>query len=87
MCRRRSPGLVLLLLCCLAVPAVAEDAAGSGTLIVSVSQAGAAIILDGELRGDSPLDPIDGVPTGPHVLEVQLGGFSSATREFFLQAG
>ncbi|RMG12030.1 MAG: PEGA domain-containing protein [Deltaproteobacteria bacterium] len=57
-----------------------------GTLVVSVSEAGATIKIDGTIRGSSPMGPID-LPAGLHLLEVEKTGFISHKEEVKVLVG
>jgi hypothetical protein len=46
----------------------------TGGLAVAVDQVGAAIFLDGQRVGTSPLPPIRDVAAGPHAVRVELEG-------------
>jgi hypothetical protein len=55
--------------------AVATEGPTSGGLAVTVDQVGAAIFLDGQRIGTSPLAPLRDVAAGPHTVRVELEGF------------
>lgn len=55
--------------------AVPTEGPTSGGLAVTVDQVGAAIFVDGQRVGTSPLAPVRDVAPGPHTVRVQLGGF------------
>jgi len=80
----RIPGIAVALVL-LSSTAVAQDE--TGTLIVTVSVPGASVMVDGELRGESPLDPLGDVPAGVHRVEVQADGYRPFDTEFTLEAG
>ena len=63
-------------------PAVSS---GFGWLLVRTEPPGAAVTLDGERRGETPLSLRD-VPFGRHVVEVSHPGFAASPREVILSA-
>ncbi len=57
-----------------------------GTLVVSVSEAGATIKVDGTIRGASPMGPLQ-IPAGLHLLEVEKTGFITHKQEVKVVVG
>lgn len=55
--------------------AIATEGPTSGGLAVTVDQVGAAIFVDGQRAGTSPLAPLRDVAAGPHTVRVELEGF------------
>jgi hypothetical protein len=47
----------------------------SGALAVGTAQDGADILVDGVLKGSTPLRPVDGVKPGPHAVTVRRSGY------------
>lgn len=59
----------------------------TGTLTITVDQEGAAIVLDGEQAGTSPLEPLAEVEGGPHDLRVTLEGYQDFAQTIEVEAG
>ena len=64
----------------------AEDGSASGQLRVEVVPDGAAVIIDGQLKGVSPFAPFD-LPAGRHMVRVQRAGFVSQMRDVEIRGG
>jgi TonB family protein len=60
-------------------------APASGTLRVASEPAGAAVSVDGQARGITPLD-LSGLPFGPHEVKVELKGYAPSTERVILSA-
>jgi hypothetical protein len=58
----------------------------SGRLALTVSPDGAAVVVDGEPRGSTPIDLLE-LPPGAHTLVVTREGFRPAVQRFEIQAG
>lgn len=63
----------------------AEDE--SGSLKVRVSEAGAAIVIDGESMGSSPLPQAVSLPPGEHEVEARKAGFQTVKQKVTIEAG
>jgi hypothetical protein len=59
----------------------------SGGLVVSVSEAGAAVRIDDQVRGTTPLAGQLSVPSGPHTLSVEKQGFVTFQKDVQVQPG
>ena len=53
----------------------------SGTLVVSASEAGAAVKVDGSIVGTTPLEGRQALVAGPHLVELEKEGFVREQRE------
>jgi hypothetical protein len=52
-----------------------------GGLVVSASETGAAVKVDGTLIGTTPLEGRSSLPAGPHLLQVEKDGYVAAQKE------
>ena len=67
-------------------PAPPEPAAGDGRLLVRSMPPGAAVIVNGQSRGTTPLALAE-LPYGPYEVEVTLAGYGSRREHLVLDAG
>ena len=67
-------------------PAPPEPAAGDGRLLVRSMPPGAAVIVNGQSRGTTPLALAE-LPYGPYEVEVTLAGYGSRREQIVLDAG
>lgn len=91
---RLAPLVLLGLALSALVPATAEaqrrrrggDAGARGTLVIQTTHEGAEVLVDEELVGTTPLDPIALSP-GSHTLRVRLPGYTEYTDVVQIAAG
>ena len=66
--------------------ALAADGSPIGQLRIEVVPSGAAVIVDGQMRGLAPLTALD-LPVGRHILRVDKEGFRSQMRSIDIREG
>ena len=69
------------------VEAIESPYPTTGTLAITAEQIGAEIIIDGELVGNSPLQPIEEVEPGEHQVQVSMEGYLDDERTVEVVAG
>lgn len=81
------PGIALALILALAgAPPLGAGAAQGGTIAVSTEPPGAAVFLDGQAKGVTPLSVAD-VPAGEHRVRLVKQGFVENSRVVSVPAG
>jgi hypothetical protein len=60
--------------------------AGTGSLTVTTTPAGAAVYIDGDFRGLAPL-VVSGIPTGSHTVLLKLEGYQDLSAPVSITAG
>jgi hypothetical protein len=55
----------------------------TGGIVLTGDPDSALVILDGELRGQTPIS-LGGIATGPHILEIGKPGFQNQTMEVYI---
>ncbi len=58
-----------------------------GGVVVSASEDGAAVFVDGEMKGEFPLPPVESLLPGRHALRVAKDGFFNWQTDFYVDAG
>jgi hypothetical protein len=63
------------------------DLSASGRVTVLANVDGADVLIDGELKGHTPLRNLENVPAGDHLAEVRMKGYYEAKTPFRLDGG
>jgi hypothetical protein len=58
----------------------------SGSLLLTGSPDNSVVLLDGEVRGVTPLS-LSGIESGPHIIEIGKPGYQNQTIEVFVDSG
>ncbi|HBQ15763.1 MAG TPA: S-layer protein, partial [Myxococcales bacterium] len=58
----------------------------AGSVLVAGDVPGAQILIDGQARGTTPM-VVDGLPEGPHQVEIRADGLPPHSEQVFIRAG